>query len=159
MKIGVVRVSGILMVCACILAGTCSSALAGIPEGYRDIKLGMNKGEVLNVMKNSPIHFSYDDMGREIGEIVRGDNLFRYATYRFDAQGILVEIGLQMREILGRDKVLDMFNRQHGLKISPSHGTVELDRSIEVRDNGLIMKMNPNADQRSAKGETSRDLR
>ncbi len=153
MKIGVARFSGILIVCAGILlTGICSPALAGIPDGYRDIKLGMNKIQVLDLMKKSPVHHSYDDMGHEIGEIIRGDKLFRYATYRFDTQGVLVEIGLQMREILGRDKVLDLFNRKHGLKVSPHQGTVELNRSIEVRDNGLIMKMNPHVERRSAKG-------
>lgn len=152
MNIGVARFSGILIVCACILAGICSPALAGIPDGYRDIKLGMNKIQVLDLMKKSAIHHSYDDMGREIGEIIRGDKLFRYATYRFDAQGVLVEIGLEMREILGRDKVLDLFNQKYGTKISPRQATVELERSIEVRENGLIMKMNPVAERRSAKG-------
>jgi len=152
MKIGVARFSGILIVCAGILTGICSPALAGIPDGYRDIKLGMNKIQVLDLMKKSAIHHSYDDMGHEIGEIIRGDTMFRYATYRFDAEGVLVEIGLQMREILGRDKVLDLFNRKHGLKVSPRQETVELNRSIEVKDNGLIMKMDPRLERRSAKG-------
>ncbi len=152
MKIGVALFSGILVVCVGVLTGICSPALADIPDGYRDIKLGMNKVEVLSLMKKSPIHASYDDLGGEIGEIIRGDKLFRYATYRFDAQGVLVEIGLEMREILGRDKVLDLFNQKHGLRISPSHGTIELNRSIEVRENGLIMKMNPRVGRRSAKG-------
>ena len=152
MRIGMVRLSGILVVCLAVVTGVGSSALAGIPDGYRDIKLGMKKIDVLELMKKSPIHFSYDDLGGEIGEIVRGDQLFRYATYRFDKQGVLVEIGLQMREILGRDKVLDIFNRQHGLKVSPQQRTVESDRSIEVRDNGLIMRFSPRVDHRSAKG-------
>lgn len=152
MNIGVARVSGIVVMCVVVLTGICSSALAGIPDGYRDIKLGMNKGEVLNVMKKSPVHFSYDDKGREIGEIVRGDKLFRFATYRFDTQGVLVEIGLQMREILGRDKVLDLFNRKYGLKVSPRQRTMEMNRIIEVRDNGLIMKVKPHLERRSAKG-------
>lgn len=152
MKIGAAHFSGILVVCLAIFTGVGSSALAGIPDGYRDIKLGMKKIQVLELMKKSPIHFSYDDMGVEIGEIIRGDKLFRYATYRFDKQGVLVEIGLQMREILGRDKVLDIFNRKHGLKISPKQRTVESDRSIEVKENGLIMRFSPRVEHRSAKG-------
>ena len=153
MKIGVARFAGTLVVCLGMIVGIGTTALAGIPEGFRDIKLGMNKIQVLDQLKkNKPIHFSYDDMGGEIGEIIRGDKLFRYATYRFDKQGVLIEIGLEMREIIGREKVLDMFNQEHGLKVSPHGSTIESDRAIEVRENGLIMKIAPNVQHRSAKG-------
>ena len=53
-------------------------------QGIGEIKLGMNKTEVLDLMQKGPIHFSFDDLGGEISEIVRGDDLFRFATYRFD---------------------------------------------------------------------------
>jgi hypothetical protein len=126
------------------------SAAAKIPGGYRDIKLGMNKTQVLDLLEKSRTHFSYDDAGQEVREIVRGDDLFRYATYVFNADGVLVEIGLQMREILGKDRVLEMYNTQHGLTLSPLHSTVEANMSIEVRDNSLVMKMVPTNDKRSA---------
>ncbi|MGO9567881.1 MAG: hypothetical protein ACLP5H_10100 [Desulfomonilaceae bacterium] len=135
-----------------IAAAVCTSAVARVPEGYRDVKLGMNKSQVLSLLQQSPLHFTYDDMGDEVGEIIRGDDLFRYALYRFDGEGILVEIGLEMREILGRDRVLELYNSQHGLKLTPRHATVEADFSIEVRDNCLVMKKMPVKDTRSAKG-------
>jgi hypothetical protein len=137
-------------VIAIAVVGT--SAFARVPEGYRDIKLGMNKSQVLGLLQQSPLHFTYDDMGDEIGEIIRGDDLFRYALYRFDGEGVLIEIGLEMREILGRDRVLELYNSQHGLKLTPRHATVEADFSIEVRDNSLVMKKIPVKDTRSAKG-------
>ncbi len=106
-------------------------------------------------MQKSPTHFSYDDMGDQIGEIIRGDDLFRYATYKFDSDGILVEIGLQMREIVGRDRCIEIYNMQTGLNISPSQGcTVDSDVTIEVRENSLIMKKNPLKDTRAAKGSS-----
>jgi hypothetical protein len=139
-----------LCLCFVIVLGIAGSAAAKIPGGYRDVKLGMNKSQVLDLLEKSRTHFSYDDAGQEIREIVRGDDLFRYATYVFSPEGVLVEIGLQMREILGRDRVLEMYNSQHGLNVSPVKSTVESDMSIEVRENTLVMKMLPNQDKRSA---------
>ena len=144
----------ITILCMIISVAVCASAVAKVPEGYRDIKLGMNKSQVLSLLQQSPLHFTYDDMGDEVGEIIRGDDLFRYALYRFDGEGILVEIGLEMREILGREQVLERYNSQHGLKLSPRQTTVEADFSIEVRDNCLIMKKAPGKDTRSAKGNS-----
>jgi hypothetical protein len=144
----------IMILCVIVVAAICTSAAARVPEGYRDIKLGMNKSQVLSLLQQSPLHFTYDDMGDEVGEIIRGDELFRYALYRFDGEGILVEIGLEMREILGRERVLELYNSQHGLKLSPRQATVEADFSIEVRDNCLIMKKASLKDTRSAKGNS-----
>jgi len=147
------RITGLVVLSLIIVAAMCTFAAAKVPEGYRDIKLGMDKVQVIELLKKSPMHFSYEDMGDEVGEIIRGDDLFRYATYRFDQKNILVEIGLQMREILGREKVLELFNTQHGLKVSPMQRTVEANRSIEIRENDLVMRMVPSGDQkRSAQG-------
>jgi hypothetical protein len=152
MNSAIARLCRIMILSMIAIAVVGTSALAKVPEGYRDIKLGMNKSQVLGLLQQSPLHFTYDDMGDEVGEIIRGDELFRYALYRFDGEGILVEIGLEMREILGRDRVLEMYNTQHGLKLTPRHATVEADFSIEVRDNSLIMKKMSVKDTRSAKG-------
>jgi hypothetical protein len=111
-----------------------------VPNAYRGVKLGMPKAEVIKVLKRSPGHFFYDDLGSEVAELIRGDDLFRHATYRFDDSGILVEIALQMREILGRQKVLQIYDEQHGLNLSSLKGTREGDHIIEVKGNRLIMK-------------------
>lgn len=126
----------------CVVAVVCLTTIASakVPDAFRGIKLGMPKAEVLRILEKNPAHFSYEDMGRQIGEIVRGDKLFRYATYRFDAQGKLAEIGLEMREIIGRDRVLEMYNSQHGLHVSPAKRSVEDDCLVEVRGNELIMR-------------------
>jgi hypothetical protein len=79
-------------------------------------------------------------MGDEIGEIIRNDHLFRFAIYKFNANGELVEIDLQMREILGRDKVLELFNAQYGLSIDASKKFIESNRTIEVQDNKIVIK-------------------
>ncbi|HMK37613.1 MAG TPA: hypothetical protein VK463_21250 [Desulfomonilaceae bacterium] len=150
MNNGIVR-SMTMALCLLFLAGSAFAA-AKLPEGYRDIKLGMSKSQVIDLLQKSPMHFSYDDLGEEIGEIIRGDDLFRYATYHFDKEGILVEIGLQMREIIGRDRCIEMYNTQNGLALSPVQGTVEADRSIEVRENCLVMKKTTDQNTRSAKG-------
>jgi len=113
---------------------------ARVPNGFRDIRLGMPKTQVIKILKKSAMHFSYEDMGEQVGEIVRGNKMFRYATYRFDSGGRLVEIGLQMREIMGTDKVLELFNSRHGLKLSPAKSSVQDDLIIEVRGNSLIMR-------------------
>jgi hypothetical protein len=144
---------GMLCLALILSAGPAAASQGKVPEGYRDIKLGMNKTEVLNLMQKGPIHLSFDDLGSEISEIVRGDDLFRFATYRFDKRGILVEIALQMREILGRDRVLDLYNKQLGLDISPVKATVESNRSIEVHGNLVVMKMEPSKDNRSVQAK------
>lgn len=149
------RVCGIIVMCLFIIAGFSAPATAKLPEGFRDVKLGMNKDQVLELFKKNPSHFSYDDRGREICEIVRGDNLFRYATYRFNKESQLVEIGLQMREVLGRDQVIQSFNSKHGLHISPHQKTVEADRSIEINGNGLFLRLEEAADTRAAKESAS----
>jgi hypothetical protein len=151
MNNGMVRFSILIGLCLVFVAGSALAA-AKVPEGYRDIKLGMSKTQVLDLLQKSPIHFSFDDLGDEIGEIIRGDDLFRYATYRFDGEGALVEIGLQMREVVGRERCVELFNTQHGLALSPLQSTVEADRIIEVRENSLVMKKSKEKSTRSAKG-------
>lgn len=152
MKDGLIRCAVRLVICTLIVAVMITAAMAKVPDGYRDVKLGMKKGEVLELMQKSPVHFSYDDLGAQIGEIVRGDDLFRYATYRFDGDGTLVEIGLEMREILGRDKVLELYSGQTGLKLSPLQTMRESDRSVEVRNNSVILKLESAKEARAAKG-------
>jgi hypothetical protein len=121
------------------------------PEGYRNVKLGMTKPQIIDILKKEPGNDSFEEMGDEIGEIIRNDNLFRFAIYKFDSQGQLVEISLQMREILGRDKVLELFNAQHGLSIEPSKKFVESNRTVEVQDNKIVIKFASNNRSRSAK--------
>jgi hypothetical protein len=138
-----------LVVCLVAWAGI-SCASTKVPDGFKDIKLGMSKTQVLDLLQKSPNHFSFEDMGDEIGEIVRGDDLFRYATYRFSKEGELVEIDLAMREVLGRDKCIENFNNQHGLQLTPVNKTCEADRTIEVQNNSLIMKKATDKDTRAA---------
>jgi len=152
MKDGLIRCAVRIVFCILIVAVTITGALAKVPDGYRDVKLGMKKGEVLELMQKSPVHFSYDDLGPQIGEIIRGDDLFRYATYRFDSDGTLVEIGLEMREILGRDRVLELYAGQTGLKLSPLQTMKDSDRSVEVRNNSVILKLESAKEARAAKG-------
>lgn len=121
------------------------------PEGYREIKLGMSKPQIIDILKKGQGTASFEEIGDEIGEIIRNDNLFRFAIYKFDPQGALVEIDLQMREILGRDKVIELFNAQYGLNISPSGKFVESNRTVEVQDNRLIIKIASDNQKRSAK--------
>jgi hypothetical protein len=142
--------------CLFMVAGLTLSAAAKVPDGFRDVKLGMQKARVLDLMAKSPVHFSYEDRGNEIGEIVRGDNLFRYATYRFDAGGRLIEIGLDMREILGRDRILDLFNSTHGLSLSPEKGADENERSVAVKGNRLILLIKQVPPQASRSAEATR---
>jgi len=134
----------------CLMLVSVAGALAKVPEGYRDVKLGMKKSEVVELLQKSPLHLSYDDLEDRIGEIIRGDDLFRYATYRFDRENVLVEIGLEMREILGRDRVLEVFNTQNGLALTPLQRTIESGRSVEVHDNSLVIRLDLSKDTRAA---------
>jgi hypothetical protein len=155
MTAGPSRVCGMIVMCLFIIAGLSAPATAKLPEGFRDVKLGMTKDQVLELLKKNPSHFSYDDRGSEIGEIVRGDNLFRYATYRFNKDRELVEISLQMREVIGRDHVLQTFNSKHGLHISPHQKTVEANHSIEVNGNGVFLRLEQATDARAARENSS----
>ena len=152
MKRGIARFSatviGITLLSMVALSAT---VWAKALDGFRDVKLGMAKTKVLEVLRKSPAHFSFDEMGNEIGEIIRGDDLFSYATYRFNEGELLVEIDLQMREVLGRDRVLELFNSRNGLKLTPFQTTVVDTMSIEVKENALIMRMVPSSDTRAAK--------
>jgi hypothetical protein len=58
-----------------------------------------------------------------------------------------------MREILGKDKVLDLYNKQLGLNLSPLKAAVESNLSIEVRDNLVILKLASTKDTRSAQAK------
>ena len=138
--------------CVLLSVGILGLAWGKVPEGYRDIKLGMKKPQVLDLLQKGPSHFSYDDLGGQIGEIIRGDDLFRYATYRFSDDGVLIEISLHMREILGRDRVLEIYNSQNGLVLAPLQGLVESGFSIEVQENSLVMKIVTNKETHAAKG-------
>jgi hypothetical protein len=139
-----------LLTCLVLFLGLCGGASARVPDGYRGVKLGMPKAEVIKVLKRSHGHFQYDDLGAEVGELIRGDDLFRHATYRFDDSGVLVEIALEMREVLGRRKVLHIYGEQYGLNLSGLKGTREGDHLIEVKGNRLIMKKGPMATVRAA---------
>ncbi len=145
------RFSVIISLNLLVLVAFSAAVWAKPPDGYRDVKLGMEKPKVLEVLRKSPTHFSFDDMGNEIGEIIRGDDLFRYATYRFNEKQLLVEIDLQMREVLGRDRVLELFNSRHALKLTPLQTTVVENMSIEVKENAVVMRMVPGPETRSAK--------
>jgi len=152
------RKSWALIVVAMTVLVSClflSVSFAGskAPEGYRDIRLGMTKPQILDILKKDSGTSSFEEIGDEIGEIIRNDHLFRFAAYKFDPQGSLIEIDLQMREILGRDKVLELFNAQYGLSVSPSKKFVDSARSVEVQDNLLIIKLASNSRKRSAKSE------
>jgi hypothetical protein len=156
MRSGIARFSITAVLCLAIAATASLCAWAKAPEGFRDIKLGMTKKQVLDALQKSPAHVAYDDNGTEIGEIIRNDDLFRYATYKFDHEGVLVEIGLQMREIVGREKCVEQFGARHGVQISPLHSTVEADISIEVHDNSLVIRKATGKDTHAAvKGSTS----
>jgi hypothetical protein len=139
MNIGVRRYPLIMGLCLLLLAGLSICAYAKVPTGYRDIKLGMTKPDVVGILSKSRLHSFFEDRGTEISEIIRGDELFRFATYRFDSEGKLVEIGLEMREILGRDLIIDKFNRQHGLQLTPLGSEKEGDRLVAVKGNRLLL--------------------
>ncbi len=134
-----VRLGTVVLVCAALVFSSVALVHAKAPDGYRDIKLGMNKGVVLGLMEKSPLHFAFEDRGQEIGEIVRGDKWFRYATYKFDSNGNLVEIDLDMREVLGRDKIIDAYNKAHNLRLSPLDSEIEGNRLISVQGNKLVL--------------------
>ena len=148
---GRIRLSVIMSLALLVLVALSTSVWAKPIDGFRDVKLGMEKTKVLEILRKSPTHFSFDDLGNEIGEIIRGDDLFRYATYRFNDRQLLIEIDLQMREVLGRDKVIEQFNTRQGLKLSPLQTTVVENMSIEVRDNAVVMRMVLTPDTRAAK--------
>jgi hypothetical protein len=126
-------------------------AISKIPDGYKDIRLGMNKSEVVQTLEKGSNHSSFDDLGEQVGEIIRGDELFRYASYRFNEEGILVEIALSMREVLGRDAVLQIYNSKYGLNLAPLKALVESDCSIEVRDDSVVIRQLSGKEIRSAK--------
>lgn len=128
------------------------SAFAKMPEGYKDIKLGMKRSQIVELLSKSPGHYSFEELGDDITEVIRGDNLFRFAIYRFNPEDELTEIDLQMREIMGRDRVLELYNTEHGLSLTPNKVSVESNKSIEVKDNRLILKLAQDRDKRSAKG-------
>ncbi len=130
--------------------GLISSAWAKIPQDFRGVKLGMAKPQVVEILDKTPGHLSYVDVGGQLGEIIRHDRLFRYATYKFDTNGKLVEIALEMREILGREKVLEMFNKEHDLNLSQDKGVVEGDLLVEVKGNQLLMRSISKPDTRAA---------
>ncbi len=141
----------VLMACSCYFLSPVV-LFAKMPEGFKDIKLGMKRSHIVEALSKSPGHYSFEELGDEITEVIRGDNLFRFAIYRFNAEDELTEIDLQMREILGRDRVLEIYNTEHGLSLSPNKVSVEANKSIEVKDNRLILKLSYDRDKRSAKG-------
>lgn len=128
------------------------STLAKMPDGHKDVKLGMKRPQIVELLSKSPGHYSFEELGDDITEVIRGDNLFRFAIYRFNAEDELTEIDLQMREIMGRDRVLEIYNTEHGLTLTPNKISVESNKSIEVRDNRLIIKLASERDKRSAQG-------
>lgn len=58
-----------------------------------------------------------------------------------------------MREILGKERVLEVFNAQHDLKLGSVPKAVESGVSIEVQDNSLVMRMVPNRETHASKGK------
>ena len=151
MKHQLVRASVSLFVSLLLVGAFGATGFAKVSDGYRDIKLGMSKTQVLNLLQKAPGHFSYDDTGIEIGEIIRSDDLFRHATYRFGSDDILVEIDLEMREVLGRDKVLELYGDQLGIKLSSAKATVAADMVIEVKDNIVTLRKHTEGRTKSAK--------
>jgi len=110
----------------------------------------MDRTEVIRILETTPGHLAYQDLGSRLGEVIRGDKLFRHALYTFDVNNRLVEIALEMREIVGADQVLTVFNKEHGLALTRDKSTVEGDFSVEVRGNKLVMRRLANLDNRAA---------
>jgi hypothetical protein len=125
-------------------------AWAKVPQEYRGVKIGMDRSEVIRVLETTPGHLAYQDLGAKLGEVIRGDKLFRHALYSFDGSNKLVEIALEMREILGADQVLTVFNKEHGLSLAPHKSSVEGDHAVEVRGNKLVIRRVSNLDNRAA---------
>lgn len=152
MDLGCRRV-GLFILVMLVFSFSCPSfLLAKMPEGYKDIKLGMKRSQIVELLSKSPSHYSFEELGEDITEVIRGDNLFRFAIYRFNSEDELTEIDLQMREIMGRDRVLEIYNTEHGLTLSPNKVSFEANKSIEVKENRLIIKLASDRDKRSAKG-------
>jgi hypothetical protein len=135
-----------------IALGLVSFAWAKAPEGFRGVKLGMQKPDVLRALEKNRGFSSYDDRGELVGEIIRGDEMFRHATYRFDSDGVLVEIVLDMREILGKDRILELYKSQYGVDLLSGGSSVEDGRVYEVKGNRLFMRSQSDKGALAGKG-------
>lgn len=136
--------------CLLLLIVPTALAWAKVPQEYRGVRIGMDRTEVIRILETTPGHLAYQDLGSRLGEVIRGDKLFRHALYTFDVNNRLVEIALEMREIVGADQVLTVFNKEHGLALTRDKSTVEGDFSVEVRGNKLVMRRLANLDNRAA---------
>lgn len=136
--------------CFALLIAPTALALAKVPQEYRGVRIGMDRSEVIRILETTPGHLAHQELGSKLGEVIRGDKLFRHALYTFDGNNKLIEIALEMREILGADQVLTVFNKEHGLSLARDKSTIEGDSAIEVRGNKLVIRKVTNLDNRAA---------
>jgi len=134
-----------LCIC-CILLGMLvalfpATSSAKVLRGFQGIELGMKRSQAIDVLQGlkgnepavltEPNGFSF---------LVKNSKLFRHAHYRFDENGILTEILLTMREVLGKEKILEELNKTYNLELVDKGSVVREGVIFSVQGNDFSIK-------------------
>lgn len=131
----------VICLATCGLIASSSPALSKTIKGFQGIELGMNRAEALHAVQGIDARNIVNSGGGEISVLVRNSRLFRHAHYRFNRKGVLTEIDLAIREVLGKDKVLDALQKSYGMRLNREGSAVVDGVQISVTGNTISLKL------------------
>lgn len=127
------------VVCLILLAGPAAIPAEGL-DGFQGARIGMRLEQVLAELRSQRREPAVMTARHFMSRPVRDNRLFRHADYRFDDDGVLREIALTMREVLGRKEALKLFNTSYKMKVSPDRSVVRDGLVISVQGNKLLIR-------------------
>lgn len=116
---------------------TCAAKML---KGFRGIELGMQSEYVEETLKARGSGHDIIVNANTMSAAVRDNKLFRHAHYRFDDKGRLTEIVLIMREVLGRDRVLEELKKSYDLTLSTKRSVTKDGVCVTVKGNALSIE-------------------
>ena len=127
-------------VCSLIIV-PCASFGKGL-TGFRGVELdmlGMPSTQVYDRLKQRVGDDDVLKYGNGMSISVPDSKYFRHATYSFSKDGVLKQIALTMREVLGVKRVLEGLNDVNKLDLAADHTVIHEGLALRVKGNTLYI--------------------
>lgn len=127
-----------VVVCSLIII-PCASFGKGL-TGFIGVELGMPSSEVYERLKQRVGDDDVLKLRNGLSFSVRDSKYFRHATCSFNKDGILREIALTMREVLGVKRVLKGLNKAYKLDLAADRTVIHEGMALRVRGNTIYIQ-------------------
>jgi hypothetical protein len=100
----------------------------------------MDKSQVMECLKTRGRNPQALEYAYGVATSVRDSRFFRHAHYRFGKKGRVTEIALTMREVRGKDRILEELNSVYKLGLSEDSVVIRDGVAISVSGNNLVIR-------------------